>query len=63
MNARVLAFPADSRDMPIQKPSEPLPLIFGTVPKSGFSTARRIRRPHNAELSAVGSSSRLKSNN
>lgn len=31
----------DMRDMPICKPSDPLPQIFNTVPHSGFTTTSR----------------------
>ena len=29
------------RDMPIRKPSDPLPKIFDTIRHSGFTTVRR----------------------
>jgi hypothetical protein len=31
----------DVRDMPIRKPSDPLPKIFDTIRHSGFTTVRR----------------------
>jgi hypothetical protein len=43
MNARIRKAVNDTREMPIGKPLEPLPAIFSTYGRIGFSTTRRAR--------------------
>lgn len=44
MNARIQKALADARDLPIQKPIEPLPTIFSTIRGNEFTTRRQARR-------------------
>ncbi len=43
MNARIGKTGNDTRELPIAKPSEPLPAIFSTYGRTGFSTTRKVR--------------------
>lgn len=58
----------DVRDVPISKPSDPLPSIFDSVRHSGFTTARRSDsrmglKKHSARLSQVREKARKSARN
>lgn len=57
MNARIERALTDARDIPIEKPVDDLPPIYGTVRMSGFTTARKVCRPDNRE--AKGENTRV----
>ena len=61
MNARIQRALSDARDIPIEKPADELPSIFGSVRRSGFTTARKVRRHDSRE--ATAENPRLKPHN
>jgi hypothetical protein len=48
MDAERQKQPKDVRDMPIRKPSDPLPSVFNSVPHSGFTTRSGVREGRGA---------------